>query len=95
MGCPQYNREVQMSRNRPAAAAPTVSTKALWVLALHQIGGFVFDPNYSDRGFLLCFISASSAGEPILHAWHLALWPTSFLCSLGHPPVILRQQGTE
>lgn len=29
MGCPQYYRDVQVSRNQPTVAAPTVSTKPL------------------------------------------------------------------
>ena len=37
MGCPQYDSDVHMRRNQPAAAVPTVSTKTLWVLPVHYM----------------------------------------------------------
>lgn len=95
LGCPQYYRDVQVSGNQPTVAAPTVSTQTLCVLAIHQIRRFRFNPGDSDYVFLLCFISASNAGERILQAWHQALWPTLLLFNLGHPPVIPCKQGTE
>uniref|UniRef100_A0A8B9VLL9 Papilin n=1 Tax=Anas zonorhyncha TaxID=75864 RepID=A0A8B9VLL9_9AVES len=59
MGCPQYNREVQMSRNRPAAAAPTVSTKASQALLQQHPSGECRSSVYG-----CCFDNVASASGP-------------------------------